>query len=118
MPTFPRPYDPTPVPLTYVVYWPKARVLKIGVANHMGRVRKHVKSGATVMVLLRDRPRGDERRALQKLEESYYPSAFEDWREARDILGDNGSGYTECFYVPTGDLPGAVRMILAAIAVG
>lgn len=106
--------DEEPPSLLYVVYWKSDRVLKVGRANHMGRVRKHLSTGADALVLIRERTRRDEAQALILLGREFKP-AFARWRDATWALGPAGAGYGECFTVAPGDLRLAVDLVLLGV---
>ncbi|MFD5864402.1 hypothetical protein ACFWGP_05590 [Agromyces sp. NPDC127015] len=103
--------------LVYAVYWQSARVFKVGTATSMARVREHARRGARVMVLVRDRNLHDETRALNALKKEFR-RAFPTWQHATAVLGDQGSGFTECFAVPMSRVPEATDLVLRALARG
>lgn len=106
-----------PPTLLYVVYWKDEAILKVGRANHMGRVRKHMSTGAKVIVLIRNRTINDERLALQVVDQCF-ARAFDRWQDATALLGPNGSGYSECYRVAENSVMVAVNAILRAVGRG
>ena len=110
-------HSTAPPMILYVVVWRERGIFKVGRANHMGRVRKHLATGATALVLVRDRTTVDEARALTAIARRY-PRAFDTWREARKILGPAGSGYSECYQVAPQEIDLAVDLVLGALANG
>lgn len=103
--------------LFYAVYWSDDAILKVGIANHMGRVRKHLHRGAKAAVLVRGRGRYDERNVLKELNGSFN-RRFANWQSATKHLGDAGSGYTECFVVPPDLLDAALKRVFLGLARG
>ena len=83
--------------MTYVVYWPDARVLKVGRAWRFARVQAMVAAGAHLLVLARGTDGTWEREALRALRD-WFPAAFRSELDAWDLL-PYGRGCTEDFWV-------------------
>src|SRR5688572_17578371 len=83
--------------MTYLVYWPEAKVLKVGRTSKFNRLQMMGLSGGRVLVLARGTDKSWEREALRSLRR-WFPTAFGDAEEATALLYQ-GSGWSECFAV-------------------
>ena len=88
----------------YVVGWPDLDVVKIG-ATHRGRARWRpflLRGG--IMLALHAFPRPyDAETALEEAVAPHMERAFDSRQEAAHILGCGGSGYLECYHLPTSE---------------
>ncbi len=100
--------------MLYAVYWPNESVLKVGRAWKMSRLRGLMRTGAQVVMVVRDRPAGDERAALASLR-GLFERAFFTAEESLGIL-THGRGFTECFVVPAARFREALATIFRGIA--
>ncbi len=102
--------------MTYVVYWPHAKVLKVGRAWRFSRVQMMATSGAQVLVLARGTDGTWEREALAVLRR-WFPAAF-DTAEASEGLLFMGRGWTECFAVDEHHVQLALDLCMEGFAKG
>ncbi|WEG10409.1 hypothetical protein PU630_07640 [Microbacterium horticulturae] len=77
--------------MTYVVWHPASRTLKVGRAWKWARVQRWLDRGWEVIVCPRGTDASWERGALRSLHQ-WFPPAFASWRDAEPVLGPGGSG--------------------------
>lgn len=100
---------------TYVAYWPKWGVLKVGRAWRSSRLEQ-LSEDAIVIVCMSGTDETWEREALALLR-ARFPTAFDNARQAEELMR-HGRGYSECVLVDTHELDEALELCMTGFARG
>lgn len=94
------------LPQRYVIGWRDHDLVKVGTTT-LGRRRygMFLARGGEVLDLRNYKSCGDldAELSLQSVLDDHWPRAFASRHEAAPFLGNKGSGWTECFRIPTHD---------------
>jgi hypothetical protein len=84
----------------YVVHWEAEGIVKAGVTILPSRVRKFTSRGAVVLSLFHDKTVDLEREIHAELAR-IGSRTFATWKDGIPLLGAGGTGFTECYSVPS-----------------
>lgn len=99
----------------YVVGWPELGIIKVGsTSNGRRRWGTFLARGAQIIDLACYECAVSAEVGLHEAMGARYPKAFSHSGEAKNILGNGGGGFMECYSVPVSEWSNVARLALEA----